>query len=133
MSPIISFNYFLLSEALQMSEIVFTVLGEMIVTLTCCTSSKALQIPFCITTLKCPVCTYTHIHPHTRTQLLQPSKPNYSPPASMCQPVMSPTERVGEKEGGSVCWLIAWGCPCWQGQKKEWEVKRRLAIERLAK
>lgn len=39
----------------------------------------------------------------THPQLLQLSKPNYSTPASLCQPMMSPTERQWN------CWLAAFG------------------------
>lgn len=74
--------------------------------------------------------TYTHTtKQHAHTQLLQPSKPNYSlPPASLCQPVMSATERQWDS------WLSASGWPCRRrGGERRQEVKRRLALERFAK
>lgn len=73
--------------------------------------------------------TYIHTEWHAHTQLLQPSKPNYSlPPASLCQLVMSATERQWDS------WLGTSGWPHWcRGGKRRQEVKRRLALERFAK
>lgn len=70
--------------------------------------------------------TYIHTEP---SNLLQPSKPNYSlPSVSLCQPVMSATERQWDS------WLGASEWPHWcRGGKERQEVKRRLALERFAK
>lgn len=56
----------------------------------------------------------THTLPtHKHTQFLQPAKPNYSAPASLCQRVMSPTERQWD------CWPDAWGRSRWQGRQNK--------------